>query len=134
MPIRLGHASTSVRSDYHLLVEPMYFSLSTDDPVQYARPSIDVLFESAAPMSSAPETIGIVLTGANHDGAQGAAEDPARGGIVVVAGSRDGGMSGDARRRRWRLVPDALVRSRRAHRAWSRLGELIPLGFPNSWP
>jgi two-component system chemotaxis response regulator CheB len=70
-------------ADYHLLVEPQNFSLSTDDPVQYARPSIDVLFESAADVYGSA-TIGVVLTGANQDGAHGAASIQARGGIVVV--------------------------------------------------
>lgn len=70
-------------SDYHLLVEPGYFSLSTDLPVSYARPSIDVLFESAADIYSA-QTIGIILTGANHDGAQGLARIKAVGGMAIV--------------------------------------------------
>jgi two-component system chemotaxis response regulator CheB len=69
--------------DYHLLVEPAYFSLSTDDPVQYARPSIDVLFESAADIFG-PAAIAVVLTGANQDGAQGAMRIQAQGGLVVV--------------------------------------------------
>jgi two-component system chemotaxis response regulator CheB len=60
-------------SDYHLLVETMCFSLSTDEPVQFARPSIDVLFESAADVYGS-EAIAIILTGANRDGAAGARE------------------------------------------------------------
>ena len=56
---------------YHLLIEPdRSFSLSVDERVNHSRPSIDVLFESAAEVFG--ETlIGIVLTGANADGAQG---------------------------------------------------------------
>lgn len=69
--------------DYHLLVEPMYFSLSTDDPVQFARPSIDVLFESAADVFGS-RVIGVILTGANRDGAHGAREIHRRGGAVIV--------------------------------------------------
>lgn len=69
--------------DYHLLVEPGYFTLSTDEPVSYARPSIDVLFESAADIYG-DRVIGVVLTGANHDGAQGAARIKKRGGVVIV--------------------------------------------------
>jgi two-component system chemotaxis response regulator CheB len=61
----------------------MYFSLSTDEPVQYARPSIDVLFESAADVFG-PRAIGVVLTGANRDGARGAGEIRRRGGLVIV--------------------------------------------------
>jgi len=70
-------------SDYHLLVEPGYFSLSTDEPVSYARPSIDVLFESAAD-TYRDRTIGVILTGANQDGAQGLARIKAAGGVVIV--------------------------------------------------
>jgi two-component system chemotaxis response regulator CheB len=70
-------------ADYHLLVDELHFSLSTDDPVQFARPSIDVLFESAADAFGA-KAIGIVLTGANQDGASGAARIRAKGGLVIV--------------------------------------------------
>lgn len=57
--------------DYHLLVEAdRTFSLSCDAPVLFSRPSIDVLFESAAD-AFGPRLIGIVLTGANADGARG---------------------------------------------------------------
>ncbi|MDZ8187681.1 MAG: chemotaxis protein CheB [Nostoc sp. ChiSLP02] len=69
--------------DYHLLVEPGYFALSTDEPVSYARPSIDVLFESAADIYG-EQVIGIILTGANHDGMQGLKKVKARGGITIV--------------------------------------------------
>src|SRR5258708_3309074 len=46
-PIQPGHVFLAP-ANYHLLAEPTYFGLSTDEPVQFARPSIDVLFESAA--------------------------------------------------------------------------------------
>lgn len=70
-------------ADYHLLVERGYFSLSTDLPVSYARPSIDVLFESAADAYTS-QVIGVILTGANSDGAQGLASIKARGGFTIV--------------------------------------------------
>jgi len=70
-------------ADYHLLIEPGYLSLSTDPPVLYARPSIDVLFESAADVYGA-QTIGVILTGANQDGANGLATIKARGGWTIV--------------------------------------------------
>lgn len=70
-------------ADYHLLVEVDYFSLSTDDPVSYARPSIDVLFETAAE-SFRDRLIGILLTGANHDGVYGLSQVKARGGLTIV--------------------------------------------------
>jgi two-component system chemotaxis response regulator CheB len=70
-------------ADYHLLVEPSHFCLSVDEPVRYARPSIDVLFESAAD-AFGRDAIGVVLTGANRDGSEGAARIKARGGRVIV--------------------------------------------------
>jgi two-component system, chemotaxis family, protein-glutamate methylesterase/glutaminase len=69
--------------DYHVLVENGHLALSTDAPVQYARPSIDVLFESAAD-AYAERAVGIVLTGANSDGAAGLARIKARGGVAIV--------------------------------------------------
>lgn len=57
--------------DYHMLVEPSrLFSLSYDEPVHFSRPSIDVLFESAA-LAYRDRLLGIVLTGASADGAAG---------------------------------------------------------------
>lgn len=70
-------------ADYHLLVERGHFALSTEAPVSYSRPSIDVLFESAA-LAYQERLIGVVLTGANQDGACGAVEIKKRGGWVIV--------------------------------------------------
>jgi two-component system, chemotaxis family, protein-glutamate methylesterase/glutaminase len=70
-------------ADYHLLVEDGYFSLSVDAPVSYARPSIDVLLESAADVYG-ERVIGIILTGANQDGVQGLSALKARGGKAIV--------------------------------------------------
>lgn len=70
-------------ADYHLLVEAGYFSLSIDDPVSYARPSIDVLLESAADVYG-ERAIGVILTGANQDGVWGLSVLKARGGMVIV--------------------------------------------------
>jgi two-component system chemotaxis response regulator CheB len=69
--------------DYHLLVEPGLVTLSTDEPVLYARPSIDVLLETAAE-SYRERCIGIVLTGANDDGARGLARVAELGGVAIV--------------------------------------------------
>ncbi len=69
--------------DYHLLIEPGYFALSTDEPVSFARPSIDVLFESAAEVYR-HRVIGVLLTGANQDGAKGLATIKAQGGVTIV--------------------------------------------------
>lgn len=70
-------------ADYHLLVEPGNFALSTEAPVLFARPSIDLLFESAADAYT-HRAIGIILTGANQDGAKGLATLKKRGGIAIV--------------------------------------------------
>ena len=69
--------------DYHLLIEPGQMTLSTDEPVLYARPSIDVLFETAAE-SYRERCIGVVLTGANDDGARGLARVVELGGTAIV--------------------------------------------------
>jgi two-component system chemotaxis response regulator CheB len=71
-------------SDYHLLIEKdRSFSLSCDAPVNFSRPSIDVLFETA---SEAYENklIGVILTGANKDGAAGIQAIKKRGGITIA--------------------------------------------------
>ena len=71
-------------ADYHLLIEQdRSFALSIDEPVKFSRPSIDVLFESAASAYGA-ELLGIVLTGANDDAALGACAIRARGGMLAV--------------------------------------------------
>lgn len=69
--------------DYHLLVERGSFALSVDERVQYSRPSIDVMFESAA-HAYGPAAIGIILTGANEDGAAGLALIKRSGGVAIV--------------------------------------------------
>jgi two-component system chemotaxis response regulator CheB len=69
---------------YHLLVErPGHLALSTEGPVRFARPSIDVLFESAA-AAYRGGAVGVVLTGTNDDGAAGLSAIVARGGQAVV--------------------------------------------------
>jgi two-component system chemotaxis response regulator CheB len=71
-------------SDYHLLVErDGTLSLSIDEPVHFSRPSIDVLFESAA-RAGGSHVLGILLSGANADGAEGLAAIAARGGLTWV--------------------------------------------------
>lgn len=85
-------------ADYHLLVEAGYsqadwnsrdgagipsLALSTEAPVLHARPSIDVLFESAAD-TFREKVIGVILTGASHDGSQGLLKIKANRGIAIV--------------------------------------------------
>ena len=68
---------------YHLLVERGSVSLSVDEPLHFSRPSIDVLLGSAAD-AYGDRSAGVVLTGANADGAVGLARIAARGGTTIV--------------------------------------------------
>jgi two-component system chemotaxis response regulator CheB len=82
-PIEAGHAYLAP-PNYHLLIEDdRTFSLSVDERVNYARPAIDILFESAVNVY-ADGVIGVILTGANNDGAQGLRLIKERGGLAIV--------------------------------------------------
>jgi two-component system chemotaxis response regulator CheB len=75
--------------DYHLLIDVgPAISLSVDDVVHFSRPSIDVLFESAADFYR-ERLLGIILTGANEDGAAGLAAVEQAGGVTVVQRPQD---------------------------------------------
>jgi two-component system chemotaxis response regulator CheB len=87
--------------NYHLLVERGSFALSVDERIRFARPSIDVLFETAAHAYGAG-VIGIILTGANDDGAHGLARIKRAGGVAVIQDPL-----GAARR----TMPDAAIAS-----------------------
>ena len=83
MPIEPGHIYVAP-ADYHLLVDADgYFTLSVEEPVRYSRPSIDVTFTSAADVFGG-RTIGVVMTGANADGAAGLKRIAERGGAAIV--------------------------------------------------
>jgi two-component system chemotaxis response regulator CheB len=70
--------------DYHMLVEPdRSLSLSQDEPVNFSRPSIDLLLESAA-LAYGPRMLGIVLTGGSPDGTQGLRCVREQGGMAWV--------------------------------------------------
>jgi two-component system chemotaxis response regulator CheB len=70
--------------NYHLLVDDTFsFSLSTEEKVNFSRPSIDVLFESAA-LTYTKSLIGVILTGANSDGANGLFTIKKFGGTTIV--------------------------------------------------
>jgi two-component system chemotaxis response regulator CheB len=70
--------------DYHLLLEEgPSMALSVDEPVHFSRPSIDVLFESASDVYR-QQLLGIILTGASEDGAEGLAAVRDAGGITAV--------------------------------------------------
>ena len=97
-PIEPSHVYVAP-ADYHLLVDDGHFSLSVDARVQFARPSIDVLFESVA-HAYRERAIGIVLTGANDDGATGLAAIKRHGGISIVQ---------DPETAERRTMPDAAI-------------------------
>jgi two-component system chemotaxis response regulator CheB len=83
MPLTAGTIHCAP-AGYHLLMEQDgSFALSVDEKVNFSRPSIDILFTSAAD-TFCPALIGVILTGANGDGAEGLAQIAARGGITVV--------------------------------------------------
>ena len=101
--------------DYHLFVEGDHFSLSTDPAVGHARPSIDVLFESAADSYGA-RAVGVVLTGASRDGAKGLARIKEAGGLAVVQ---------DPEEAESRAMPEAAAAATRVDRVL-RLREIAP--------
>ena len=70
-------------SGYHVLIEPGHLELTTEAEVRFSRPSIDVAMETAA-HAFGDRAIGVVLTGANEDGAAGLAEIRRLGGVAVA--------------------------------------------------
>jgi two-component system chemotaxis response regulator CheB len=93
-------------SGYHLSIErDRTFSLSCEPPVNFARPAIDVLMASSAD-AYGPGLAGILLTGANHDGAQGMAAIGAKGGLTVVQDPRDAQVA---------TMPEAAIRLSAPH-------------------
>ncbi|WP_416424762.1 chemotaxis protein CheB [Pseudomonas sp. App30] len=89
---------------YHLSVEQdRSLSLSQEDRVHYSRPAIDLLFESAAD-AYGPQLIGVLLTGANEDGARGLATIGERGGLTIVQ---------DPAEARVAIMPEAALKLRR---------------------
>jgi two-component system, chemotaxis family, protein-glutamate methylesterase/glutaminase len=70
-------------ANYHVLIEDGHLSLTIEEPVRFSRPSIDVMFTSLADTYQSA-AIGVVLTGANEDGARGLAHIVERGGRALV--------------------------------------------------
>ena len=99
-PILAGHAYVAP-PDYHLLVDDGVFSLSVDAAFRYSRPSIDVTMTSAAE-AYGDHVVGVVLTGANDDGARGARHVVERGGAVLVQ---------DPATAEVRTMPEAAIRA-----------------------
>ena len=82
MPVEPGRLYVAP-PDYHTMVEEGHLALSTDAPVRYSRPSIDVMLTSAAD-AYGRRTVGVILTGANADGAQGLRRVADVGGLPIV--------------------------------------------------
>ncbi len=96
--------------DYHLLIEKdSTLTLSSDPQVLYSRPSIDVLFESAAVVFREKLT-GIILTGANSDGAAGIKEISMNGGVTIA---QDPGEA------EFPYMPEAAIATRKVMHIWS---------------
>jgi len=88
-------------ANYHILIESGYASLTTEEAVRFSRPSIDVTFSSAAD-TYLSRTIGVVLTGANEDGARGLADIVKRGGRALVQDPRTAEIP---------IMPEAAIRA-----------------------
>jgi two-component system, chemotaxis family, protein-glutamate methylesterase/glutaminase len=124
MPLEHGRIYVAP-PDYHTLVEPGHFSLSTEAPVRYSRPSIDVTFLSAAD-SYGHRAVGIVLTGANADGSEGLKRISDRGGMAIVQDPATAESS---------LMPSAAVRAVPRARVMSlddvvKFVSMLPAGSP----
>ena len=107
-------------ADYHLLVEGDHFALSTEAAVSFARPSIDVLFESVAE-TYGETAVGVVLSGAGHDGAAGLAAIKQRGGLTLVQSPASAQSS---------HMPDAAIATGKVDRILS-VEEIVP--FLTKW-
>jgi two-component system, chemotaxis family, protein-glutamate methylesterase/glutaminase len=95
--------------NYHLLVEPDgRLGLSTDPPVNFARPSVDVLFETAAEAWGSG-VIGVVLTGAGSDGSRGLQRIKTKGGIAVVQDPADAAADSMPKGAMMMVKPDYVV-------------------------
>jgi two-component system chemotaxis response regulator CheB len=107
-------------SGYHLSVEQDFsFSVSCEPPVHFARPAIDVLMESSAD-AYGPGLVGILLTGANHDGAAGMAYIQASGGLTVVQDPDDAQVATMPKSAIDRFSPHLIL-------PLARIGALLPM-------
>ena len=88
-------------ANYHVLIDAGYLSLTLEEPVRFSRPSIDVMFSSAADTYGSG-AIGVVLTGANEDGARGLYHIAKRGGRALVQDPRTAEIP---------IMPDAALKA-----------------------
>ncbi len=107
---------------YHLSVEQdRSFSLSGEDPVHYSRPAIDILMSSAADVYGST-LAGVLLTGANHDGAQGLISIHQAGGLTVVQDPQEAQISTMPRAAIDLCHPDLILPLRDIHTLLMKLG------------
>lgn len=96
--------------DYHLLIEDNNtFSLSADEPVRHSRPSIDVLFETAAVVYK-DGLVGIILTGASGDGAAGTAAVKKSGGLTIAQNPAEA---------QFPIMPNEAIKTNRVNHIWT---------------
>ncbi len=100
-------------ANYHLYIEPdRIFALSAEEPVNHSRPSIDLTLSSAA-FSFREKMLGIVLSGANNDGAEGLKDVAEYGGITIVQDPKDAVVN---------TMPDAAIIASRTKNILSSQG------------
>jgi two-component system chemotaxis response regulator CheB len=105
--------------DYHLLIDPgPSFAFSIDQPVNFSRPSIDVLFQSAADVLG-PRCAAVLVSGASPDGAQGLRAIQQTGGLVAIQDPADAAQ-GTMPKAAITLCPDAPVLSATEISQWVR--------------
>ena len=110
-------------SGYHLSIENDYsFSLSCEERVSYARPSIDVLFASAAD-AYGKSLAGILLTGANYDGAAGLSGMQVAGALTIVQDPASAEVATMPEAAIRRMTPDLILPLAEIHSLLRRLGE-----------
>ena len=110
-------------SGYHLSIETDHsFSLSCEDRVSYARPSIDVLFQSAAD-AYGKSLAGILLTGANYDGAAGLAGMQVAGGLTIVQDPASAEIATMPEAALRRMTPDLILPLAEIRSLLHKLGE-----------
>jgi two-component system chemotaxis response regulator CheB len=88
-------------ANYHVIIDQGNLSLTVEEPVRFSRPSIDVMLTSAAD-AYGPAAIGVVLTGANEDGARGLAHIVKRGGRALVQNPKTAEIP---------IMPEAAIRA-----------------------
>ena len=107
---------------YHLLIEAdRSFSLSCEERVSYARPSIDVLFDSAAD-AYGKSLAGILLTGANYDGASGLSGMQIAGALTIVQDPASAEIATMPEAALRKMTPDLILPLAEIHSLLLRLG------------